>query len=296
MRGVSDAIHQSFTSEEEAKRLFEQEDAKGNTKVTGNDTSGNLPQASLSLREPSRPPSSQSLHLRNVALNSPSSSPTSRNSHRLPTHRPEQYTSRTGHAISRSASESLPSPRTVYLGHEPKFQQQAGSPNKYITRGLPVYEERHATRAVVQTPSWLVTSYPSDSEAGLSALSPLSKRDVPLSPISSPRRPSQKLKPEYFGYSPQMASRVKPEPERHSRKSSFEHHKSYKYDAEGTPVAIQPQLVPAVMAYPHTCYNCDAPQLLGLVQPMHVPHMVHKPADDPRSPMSQKLSIPISTK
>lgn len=299
MRGVSDAVHQSFTSEEEAKRLFEQETARGNTKVVGNDASEHFPYTSLSARESPRSSPSRSLHARNPSLNC--GSPSSRNSQRRSTHGPE-YASPAGYTISRSPSESSPSSSLVYLGYKPKAHQQTVS-NKSTTRTLPTHEEQRTTRAVVQTPSWLTTSYPpSDNRVGDLALSPLSKKDA-LSPIMSPKHLIQDFKRGHFGHSPRISSRVKTEPESYSRSPSFDRRKCYNYEAQGSPIAVQPQHGSVILyPHPHICRNCndssvlDVPLPLGLVQPMHVLHTVHKPSNDPRSPMTKRSTVPISTK
>ncbi|KAF8161115.1 hypothetical protein B0H34DRAFT_673144 [Crassisporium funariophilum] len=222
VKGISDALHQSFSTEEEAKRVFAQEMSKGTTKIvveegkassnirsshrrnsSSSDSTGaaSTPYARIFKNE--RQPAVPQTHL--------SSWPTSgRRSPREPS-RPELVSANAPPPISRTSSEPSPSSqrrleiindvfkkRTPIVGVDTRASSlEHGQVSTSTTEDTGLSSRRANTpsqypRAIVKTPSWLA-SYPSSSSGSSSSsregspqiLSPLNSVGLPLNSFAT---------------------------------------------------------------------------------------------------------------
>lgn len=210
VKGVPNALHQSFPTEEEARRIFSRETAKGNTKIVdSNDQHGySSPRNSFHRdgNESSRNTNISRSHTESSIIINPRSSP----------HPPRTYarvhSSETSSTrginpslspISRSASEPSPSIRrfeiidalfkqgSPVIGVEARAMsssnaQSSTSITDPMSLGSPWLKRPSSPhqRAVVKTPSWLA-SYPKAVESPSQLLSPLSSVDLPLNHFKS---------------------------------------------------------------------------------------------------------------
>ena len=208
VKGVPNALHQSFPTEEEARQIFYRETVKGNTRIVdSNDQHAySSPRNSFHRVEngSSRSTNIRRSHTESSIIINPRSSP----------HSPRTYakahSSETSSAhginpsgsrlspISRSASEPSPSIRrfeiidalfkkgSPVIGVEARATSSSGAQSStpitdHTNLGSPWLKSPPSPHqhAVVKTPSWLA-SYPKAVESPLQPLSPLSSVDLPL--------------------------------------------------------------------------------------------------------------------
>jgi hypothetical protein len=209
VKGVPNALHQSFPTEEEARQIFYREMVKGNTRIVDSNDQHAYPSPRNSFHRvengSSRSTNSRRSHTESSIIINPRGSP----------HPPRTYskthsseTSSSAHGInrslspvspiSRSASEPSPSIRrfeiidalfkkgSPVIGVEARATSSSGAqsstpitnPTSLGSPWLKSPPSRHQ-HAVVKTPSWLA-SYPKAVESPLQPLSPLSSVDLPL--------------------------------------------------------------------------------------------------------------------
>ncbi|PPQ67277.1 hypothetical protein CVT25_005861 [Psilocybe cyanescens] len=219
VKGVSEAIYQSFPSEEEARRLFAQEMLKGTTKVIRDEG----PQSDRQ-PTPRSPPNRNLAYLNNGSSFRPSnSSPTSSiirlNTQDATSIANQSESGRTGSQsdatfshcpsltgqfsspLSRSASEpsasfvraqkiealfkkSLPVVGVRPTPASAKYAQ-ALTPAKYMMEftSPEIQSPQQPQGAIVKTPDWL-NSYPQACQPHSHPLSPLNSEDIPLNSFS----------------------------------------------------------------------------------------------------------------
>jgi len=211
VKGVPNALHQSFPTEEEARQIFYRETIKGNTRIVDSNDQHAYPSPRNSFHrienESSRSTNIRRSHTESSIIINPRGSP----------HPPRTYTkahsSETSSAhgidpsgsrasrvspISRSASEPSPSIRrfeiidalfkkgSPVIGVEARATSSAGAQSSTpitdpTSLGSPWLKSPPSPHqhAVVKTPSWLA-SYPKAVESPIQPLSPLSSVDLPL--------------------------------------------------------------------------------------------------------------------
>ena len=208
IKGVSGALHQSFQTEEEARRVFEQARAKGNTRIVGQ----GLPEFSRVQVEPhprrdfAGHPTASALFRANSEpspLVSKSSTPTTPLGSSL-SHAPFEVTSEwpvvaTRHVRQASATVQPASSRTSSSAHD------------------------RQPRVSVKAPPWVLT-YPTAHDfpsAENLALSPLSRADIPLSPLplGTPKTPPHRS-PSVRGQTPDISSNASRKPQQKSSTTS----------------------------------------------------------------------------
>lgn len=220
VKGVPGALHQSFETEEEARRVFEQARAKGNTKIVGE----GLPQFSRvqvephPLRDSAVHPTASPLFRANTEPSSSaskSSTPTTSLASSL-SHAPFEVTSdwpfvATHHVRQASATVQPASNRTSATVPQPVSNSTSSS----------AYDRQ--PRVSVKAPPWLLT-YPTahdfPSVENL-VLSPLNRADIPLSPLplGTPKTPPHRS-PSVGGQTPHIFSDASRKPQQKSSTTS----------------------------------------------------------------------------
>jgi len=214
VKGVPNALHQSFPTEEEARQVFSRERAKGNTKIVDSNHQHAYPSPRNSFhRAENESPRSINIwrsHTESSIIINPRGSP----------HPPRTYTNAHSSGTSSSSSSSHGINPSLALSRVSPVSRSASEPSPSIRRfeiiddlfkkGSPVIGVEARTtsssraqsstpitdpkslgsprlksppsphqRAIVKTPSWLA-SYPKAVESPLQPLSPLSSVDLPL--------------------------------------------------------------------------------------------------------------------
>ncbi|KIM40109.1 hypothetical protein M413DRAFT_170736 [Hebeloma cylindrosporum] len=209
VKGVPNALHQSFPTEAEARRIFSKERAKGNTKIVdSNEQLAYSTPRNNSFHE-NENESSKNINIghshteSSIIITPGSSSPRPPRTY-AKAHSSENFTSYTHginpspSPISRSASEPSPSIRrfeiidslfnkgSPVIGVEARATSSSGAQSSTpitdpTSLGSPWLKGPSSPRqrAVVKTPSWLA-SYPKALESPSQPLSPLSSVDLPL--------------------------------------------------------------------------------------------------------------------
>lgn len=276
--GVSGALHQSFSTEEEAKRVFEGERAKGNTKVIGiGQSSGspsNLPQSAPPVRSPTVVSSSQSQTTHSRALASTTSSPRTQSTHRAAEISPL------------SSYLSPPATGVTYVIELPN-----------ITTPLRLTSPRAATqvprspepRTTAHTPS-LLNSYPNYASSNSTSSSPATGVTHLLSPLNSPKLQSQG-DPSWH--------------ESYGRTSNRSLPNSPKHGAIVAPNCNTSSMIGSPRSgrcrCQHTCRHTYSSHVssaasFGFSQSLHIPSGSYESGDDPRSPMTAKTKVPVAAK
>ncbi|PPR07424.1 hypothetical protein CVT26_013740, partial [Gymnopilus dilepis] len=202
VKGVSDALHQSFSSEAQARRCFAQAQARGETRIVDSDASprtqtrravvGRNSPSSESLLSSIRLPANDSFSVQSSHHRSISRTETSESS----THASRQAGPFQSSTLSLSRSSTEPSSRNTRLeAIESYFPKNRVNPVSTAVRAhatwgstmsspaiTPATRQSHfqSSNVVVKTPTWL-TSYPRRPKHPHSQpLSPLNNEDLPV--------------------------------------------------------------------------------------------------------------------
>lgn len=207
VKGVSEALHQSFSSEEQARRCFAQALAHGETRIVDSDASPRTPSrravagrnsaSSESLLSSIRLPANDSFSVQSSRHRSISRTGTSESS----THASRQAGPIQSSTLSLSRSSTEPSSRNTRLeAIESYFPKNRVNPVSTAVRAHATWgstmsspavtsatRESHfqSSNVVVKTPTWL-TSYPRrPKHPDSQPLSPLNNEDLPVNTFVS---------------------------------------------------------------------------------------------------------------
>lgn len=208
VKGVSGALHQSFQTEEEARRVFEQARANGNTKIVGEEGLPEFSRVQVELH----PPRGFAVH--------PAASPLFRaNSEPSPlVSRSSTPTTALGSSLSHAPFEVTSDWPVVATHHVRQASATVQPASNSISSA---YD--HQPRVSVKAPPWQLTypiahDFPSVENL---ALSPLSRADIPLSPLplGTPKTPPHRF-PSVGGQTPDIFSNASRKPPQKSSTTS----------------------------------------------------------------------------
>jgi len=201
VKGVSGALHQSFHTEEEARRVFEQAKATGNTKIVGE----GLPEFSRVQVE---------LHPhKDCAVHPPASALFRVNSEPSPlVNKSSTPTTPLGSSLSHAPFEVT----SDWPGVATHHVRQASATVQPASNNTSSSANDHQPRVSVKAPPWLLT-YPIAHDflsAENLALSPLSRNEIPLSPLplGTPKTPPHRS-PSVRGRTPDIFSNASRKPQ-----------------------------------------------------------------------------------